>query len=365
MKPTSDMKIFVLLKYGLDAKKYHQLFLRGKVPGSTPYDYHYAESFDCQVLFSVDHPENTLTKIFRKIIFKILGGDLIHTWRNRKKLWQVDAIWTFTEREWLAVSFLRLFRPGSRQPIILGRTVWLTDSGNKWSLLRRKIYQIFFPLPDVILVSSPVEKKVLHKIFPQARLHCMKFGISLISFPLKNYQPRLAKTDTTKVVSLGNDPNRDWKTLIQAMGDQADIELTIATRHNISQKVSPFSNIKLTTFTTMYEHLALYDWADLIVVTLLPCQRISGITVILEAIARGVPVICTKTGGLEFYFHRDEIYFIPPQDTQSLKSAIRTLIGTQSKMQDMSCRSQETIMKDGLDSKSWIERHCQLTRKLL
>ncbi len=371
MKPEPRLKIFILLKYGLDAEKYYQLFLQGKVPGASPYDYHRVESFNCQGSFSKDYPENIFQNLFRRIIFKIAGGDLIHAWKNRQKLWAADAVWTFSEREWLAVSFLlklkmfRMFKPVLKRPLILGRTIWFLDSWVNWSSLRRWLYRSCLPLPDVIMVSGPMEKKIMHGIFPMIRLHCLKFGIPLESFPLKQYRLKSKKSVTIRVLSLGNDRHRDWNTLVQALGGQPGIELTIATRHEITNLTSQFNNIVFTTFFTMNEHLALYDRADLVVVTLSPCQRVSGITVILEAMARGVPVICTMTGGLEYYFQGDEICFIPPTTPEILKKSVFDLGRNMNRMENMANNAHKTIIQDGLDSRSWIKRHCQLTRQLM
>ena len=65
----------------------------------------------------------------------------------------------------------------------------------------------------------------------------------------------------------------------------------------------------------------LYDWADLVVVTLKPNRHVSGRTVIFEAVALAVPVVATDAGGLRVY-SQTKSSVRPTDDSAALRSAV-------------------------------------------
>ena len=101
-----------------------------------------------------------------------------------------------------------------------------------------------------------------------------------------------------RVLSLGNDRHRDWPTLIAAMKDWNDCVLRLVSHQVNRALVRSATNVEITHPRTNDDLMALYDWADIVVVPLKPNLHASGITVVQEATLCGLPVVCTDTGGL-------------------------------------------------------------------
>ena len=61
------------------------------------------------------------------------------------------------------------------------------------------------------------------------------------------------------------------------------------------------------------------------IMSLKPNLHGSGITVILESIILGVPVVCTDSGGLRAYFSSSEIYYVPAYAPIAMRVAVEEL----------------------------------------
>jgi glycosyltransferase involved in cell wall biosynthesis len=109
----------------------------------------------------------------------------------------------------------------------------------------------------------------------------------------------------------------------------------------------------------------LYDWADIVVVSLKPNLHASGITVITEAVLMGVPVVCTDTGGLRTYFSDDEIMYVPPNDAVAMRRAITQLAADDALGLTMARKAQERVVKDDLSTRARAKRMAELSRELL
>ncbi len=68
------------------------------------------------------------------------GFDMVHAWRNRRVLFAADVVWTHTEVEHLAVSFLQKLIPRYRHTRMLAQTIWLWDRWPELSRARRQLY---------------------------------------------------------------------------------------------------------------------------------------------------------------------------------------------------------------------------------
>jgi hypothetical protein len=104
------------------------------------------------------------------------------------------------------------------------------------------------------------------------------------------------------IVSLGNDPRRDWKLLIEVVRGRQDWSLKIASQKVERSALSNSSNVEIVGWKTNDEWLALHRWADVVEFAIKPNLHDSGITIIQEAALRGVPVIYSDSGGLRAYF---------------------------------------------------------------
>jgi glycosyltransferase involved in cell wall biosynthesis len=137
------------------------------------------------------------------------------------------------------------------------------------------------------------------------------------------------------ICSAGNS-RRDYATLIEAVRD-LDVTCRIVTTISHTQKSDPDYNATGSSLAEV-SHLpdnvvlgpaspvelrTIYDHSRFVVVPLYPSFRDSGITVIVEAMAMGKAVICSRIYGLvDLVDDGVNGIFVPPGDPQALRTAI-------------------------------------------
>ncbi|HTJ89318.1 MAG TPA: glycosyltransferase [Acidocella sp.] len=357
------IKAYVHLAYGFDAQKWNQDWKDGKKIGLNeefPYGYHHAAVFGARVIYSTDRRENAPQKLLRYALRLLCGFDLVHAWRNRQKIHAADIVWTHTESQSLAVlCVMRLFKAATK-PKIIAQSVWLYDEWPRLNPVKKLIYRRLLRSADILSVLSPLNQERASQLFPQQRVELVKFGIKADFEPL----PKSPLTGrAVRVLSLGNDRHRDWDTLIDATRNQPGTEVKLATAS--LTRLNNASNITIVHAQTHDELLALFDWADLVVVTLKPNLHASGITVIEEAVVLGVPVICTRVGGLEAYFRGDEVFYVEGGDPAQLRRAIQLLTRDEAGRQALRAKARQRLYADDLTSTGYARRHVELSKQLL
>lgn len=358
------MKVFVMLAHGFDARIWEQRWNDGKVLGineRTPYGYHHANDMGAVVSFSRDMPEGLIDKALRFLVRLVLGFDLIHALRNLKGLRDNDVVWTHTESQSLAVLAILPFL-GARRPKLVSQSVWLVDRWRRLGPIRRVFYRQLIRKADVMTFLSPSNTAVAAELFPGTPVDFVRFGICADnSHPVSRRRPG----ETLRILALGNDEHRDWRTLIQAVNGRQRYSLKIATRRKLDALKPDPANIQIGRPSDNSELLALYAWADLVCVPLKPNLHASGITVIEEAVLQGKPVICTAVGGLEAYFSGGEVCFVPEGSEEALRAAFDEIAQAPEAAWKRAEQAQVKVLTGDLNSRGYVRRHVDLSRRLL
>jgi glycosyltransferase involved in cell wall biosynthesis len=362
------MRVFVHLAYGFDAVEYERKWAAGRkgMNDRQPYGYSRAASDNTAIVYSRDRSEGRARKYIRLLIRLVLGFDLVHAWRNRAGIMAADVVWTHTESQHLAIALIFLLTGktrGARRPKMIGQSVWLFDNWKRFTAPRRWFFKLLLRQSDVLTVHSPDNLQRLRSIVPEARSELVLYGVKADPEDFAAPAPREAP-DPVHVLSVGNDRDRDWETLVKALRDEPAIAVTIASRF-AGPAAKGCQNIRVCTTTTKAEILALYEWADIVVVPLKPNLHVSGITVIQEAAIRGVPVICTDVGGLRAYFDGDAIAYVPVGDAVAIRQLVRSLGSNRERRLQMALRAQARMGQDGLSSDAFVRRHLELSWELL
>lgn len=359
------MQVFVQLAYGFGGKSWKKRWENGEILGINEpqaYGYYRAANADVNIIYSEDAPENSLKKLLRLSVRAILGFDLVHIWRNRHRLLAADVVWTHTESQTLAVlAALALLRP-LRRPKMVGQVVWLVDKWDKQPALRKSLYRTLLHSLDVMTLHSSLNCLDAQRLFPRLRIEQVLFGIRTEEMR----EPVARETSPSiGIISLGNDIHRDWDTLTRATAQIPQANLRIASKSPLARKASQtVQNAEVLQARTNTELLELYNSADMVVVALSPNRHASGLTVIQEALIRGVPVIATDTGGLRDYFSDDMVLYVPPHDPDALRKAIFDLHTSPEKGRNMVLAGQERI-RTSINSDKYAQRHVALSRDLL
>lgn len=158
---------------------------------------------------------------------------------------------------------------------------------------------------------------------PADRLHHLLFGIDSDFFTPGETQPQPGL-----VVSAGNDRHRDHATVVRAMTlvrrGVPDARLEIATHHPVEVPADLGVRHPQLSHGDLRE---LYRRSQVVVVALHPNLHVSGVTVALEAMACGRPVIITGTPGMtDYVVHGEWGRLVPPGDPEAMASAITDLL---------------------------------------
>jgi glycosyltransferase involved in cell wall biosynthesis len=359
------IRVFVHLARGFDARNWEKRWAAGRIIGINerlPYGYFRAAEDGCIIRYSEDMTTNKLEQLLGSWIMSILGVDIMHAWENRNGIFASDVVWTHTEIQYLAV--LLLFRSlfWKRRPKLIAQSVWLFDRWQCLGAARRWILSRFVGKADILTFLSPENLKVARSLFPEVRCEFVAFGINADEIPAlkkeKAHRP-------VRILSVGNDPHRDWAILIHTMKSLPDCCLKIASIKVEERQIAACPNIELLNISSNDQLFEAFDWADILVVALKPNLHASGITVLQEAAIRGVAIVCTDTGGLRAYFSDKEIYYIPGSNSFEFRNAIRKFAGDNELRWALAARAQDRMKSGGLSSRSYARRHAELSRELL
>ena len=361
----TPIKVFVHLAYGYGADSWNRRWKAGKILGINepfPYGYHHAEAMGCSVMQSQDLNESAAQKFIRLAVRVTLGFDLIHAWRNFDRLRNADIVWTHTESQFLAILLLFSILGKDSRPRMISQSVWLYDRWAGFSGLRRWLFSKLIRRADVLTVHSPENLSVARRLFPDVRSELVLFGIAADAKVAP--RPR-SRNHPLKIISLGNDEHRHWELLIAAVAGRPDWSLKIASRKVRASSVGDHKNIQVVIARTNEELLALYDWADVLVLAIKPNLHASGISVLQEAALLGVPAICSDTGGLRAYFDDSQVRFVSPGDVDALRAAIEDLSNDPDAGLELARNAQGRMGPNGLSSEAFVKRHVDLSRELL
>ncbi len=139
----------------------------------------------------------------------------------------------------------------------------------------------------------------------------------------------LSKQSGGGVMSSGRN-SCDWDTLVRATADLPQYQITIVHSKKDSRKFKHMSlpaNVKLLCDIPQEEHDRLLERAACYVISLLETVGSSGHVRLSHAIHLGVPVIVTRTSGIEEYVRDGETGIVVPQgDPTALRKAIDRLM---------------------------------------
>jgi glycosyltransferase involved in cell wall biosynthesis len=353
--------------YGKDAEAYRQGYHAGTEPDETPYGFHLAKTFGYDVVFSSDAP-SAPASLRARVVAKFLragsrrlGFDIAHAYNNRAAIRQADVIWTMTEGEAFAISLLCRLGLVPRHPL-LANAIWLFDGWDELPSYKKLAFRHLSRYIDIMTVHSQQCLPIIRRQLPRLRSELMYFGVNTNVFKITS--PVVRSGDgPIRIFAPGNDRTRDWGTLLRAFGNDARFEVRIICQWLDKTKLTrEYSNLTILTSPVMNEFIECYRWADVVVVPM-HTNTYSGITVALEGVAMGKPVLSTRTGGVLTYFDEDEVFYTPVGDHHSMRD---TVLGSDERLlAERADRAQRRFLERDYSTHGLISRYAELTRPLL
>ncbi|MFJ6678203.1 glycosyltransferase family 4 protein [Microbacterium sp. NPDC091382] len=176
--------------------------------------------------------------------------------------------------------------------------VWLTDSvarqgGSAFHGMRRAMRRM-----DGLWVLSDAQVAPLTDFLGSGAppVHYVRFGVDHDFFRHVTYPAR------PLVVSVGGDRDRDPETLLRAMTAvrraRPDVDIVVQSKTSID----PPEGVTVIPYLTHAELRDLYARASVVAIATRPNLHVSGMTVGLEALSTGRPLVITRTPGMDDYF---------------------------------------------------------------
>jgi glycosyltransferase involved in cell wall biosynthesis len=355
-----ERKILVLMDYGRGLSSWRQRYAQGKVSEPVPYGYA-VDSKDWRLGFSEDSRESKLLNVVRRGLIRWLGFDLVHVWRSVSAAKEVDVVWTHTEHIHIGYTCLRVFMP--RLPPAICQSVWLPEEHETSPVVKRTLASFALKRSAINVTNSEANLGDVKRIAPDRPAAYVEFGISPEKFLAIPERQRGGKL---RVLAVGNDRHRDWRTLISAAQDLVDdAEFLILSRRSIDSPLPP--NVSQVLDSDFHGILQAYEWSDVVCLPLSHNKHSSGLTVALEATYARRPLLISNVGGLETYFPELSSFGVSAAaDSTTWSEAIRGVLSDYDRVSAaMVAAATADAARSELTSRGYSRRLLELSAQLV
>ncbi|MGQ9670742.1 MAG: glycosyltransferase family 4 protein [Desulfosoma sp.] len=142
------------------------------------------------------------------------------------------------------------------------------------------------------------------------------------------------------IFSIGNDPGRDFETLLKAV-EGLNVQVIIKTSDHRLPGVETMPNVSVIRERISFDELrSLYNHARLVVLPLKETVHAGGVNSLLEAMSMGKPVIVSGSSGIADYYRAGrDAEEVPVGDAKKLRSAIVDLLQDATRARELGCRA--------------------------
>ena len=168
------------------------------------------------------------------------------------------------------------------------------------------------------------------------------------------FAPGSVNTARRRLICSAGLERRDYPTLMEAV-DGLDVDVVIAAASPWSKQGDSSAgralpaNVEVRRLT-LFELRELYAASAFVVMPLLEVDFQAGITTILEAMAMGLPVVCTRTAGqTDTVIEGQTGVYVPPADAAALRSAIVRLLDDDAEAARL-----------GANARRWVIEHADI-----
>ena len=322
------MRAYVPLPHGLSASTWAVRHRRGEVPDASPYGLHKLADHGLDVTFGEATLGRTAGRVADSVRYRTAGLELVEGLAMARGSRDADVVLAYDERTGVPATLLPQHRP-----TVLG-IGWLTHRANAPRIHATLAAKAMQRAAAVFTQCEPV-LPILHREWgvPRSRLHFVPVGIDTDFYAL---QPD-PDPGTAVVVSAGEDRYRDHALLVAA------VKQVRATIPAIRLELATGLPVDLPgDLGTLYRERMdgrmrdLYRRSGVVAVALKPTSSGSGLTVVLEAMASGRPVVVTDNPGVDSYVeHGVTGLLVRPDDADAFAAAIAALLSDPARRAEM------------------------------
>lgn len=330
-------RIYVEFARALDAHEWARRHAEGSVPDASPYGLHLLGEHGYTVRFRPPARAEQSIRIARRTRRHLGGLDAAPTVRGAlgRTRGRADVILCMDEEAGIPAALV----PGG--PPVVSGMAWLEDSS---ILSRRRLAVTRLALrrmAGVFTQCSAMADPLIEEFgVPVERLHTVRLGIDA-----DHFTPRSIPEGHPIVFSVGDDRMRDHDTLVAALSTthmrmpRMQVELATTLPVDLAPSLGVVHRRRMDQAVR-----DCYARAMVVAVALHPTRQGSGLTVILETMASGRPLVVTDNPGLSDYVRHGETgLLVPPNDPRAMAAAVESLLADPAKAHSMGMRGRQVV----------------------
>jgi len=282
------------------------------------------------------------------LVERFAGPAVLIAWVCFRQRRRYDAV--FTDGEQVGLPLALLCRLTLRRPFAHVMIVHIMSVKKKALLF--KLFRLGRYIDTSLVYSSRQKRFIVDDLGQRAdRVVFTPFMVDTRFFAPHHVTP--AAGDRPMICSAGLE-FRDYPTLVEAVRG-LDVRVVIAAaspwskRDDTTQHAELPANVEVDRFN-LFDLRQLYTDAAFVVMPLVDVEFQAGVTTILEAMAMGRAVVCSRTRGqTDVVVEGDSGLYVPPGDVAALRAAITALLADPAKAERL-----------GAGGRSYVERECDV-----
>ncbi|WP_072803652.1 glycosyltransferase family 4 protein [Rhodococcoides yunnanense] len=318
------MRAHVPLAGMLSATQWRRRYDAGEVPDATPYGLHKLAESGVETTFGTADLGRVQSRIGASVRYRVDGLELVEALGERKAFTtaNTDAVLCYDERTGIPAALLAE-TSRSYAPVVSG-IGWITHRSAPYPKWDRLFAHALSKTPALWSQCRPV-LDTLHREWgiERSRLHFVPLGIDTDFYTLQTEAPVPGR-----IMSAGEDRFRDHDLLVDAVAavrrsvPEAHLELATGLPVDVPADLGTVHTERLDG-----RMRCLYQRASVVALALRPTISGSGLTVVLEAMASGRPVVVTDNPGMADYVEDGVTgVLVPGGDADALADAIAALL---------------------------------------
>ncbi|MUM16687.1 glycosyltransferase family 4 protein [Mycobacterium sp. CBMA271] len=323
MQPSQQLRAYVAFPQGLSTSQWEARNLADEVPDRVPYGLHRLPRYGVTPTFSEVSFGRRLEYVASRVRYRTGDLEFLETVADRVARRSSDLVFCYDERTGIPAAVGTAI--GMSPPVVTG-VGWLTEP-SEYSPARRGLARYALTRSAAVFSQSHPQVELLSRAWGvnDSQLHFAPVGIDTDFYREQPWKDPVAPL----VVSAGEDVHRDHALLVRAVLSARQrcpgLTLELATALPVE---SPADVVTLHTERLYGRMRDLYRRSSVVAIAVRPnVVTGSGLTVALEALASGRPVVMTDNPGIAHYVRHDvDGLLVPPGDPEAFAKAIADLV---------------------------------------